>query len=159
MPFLDLLTLERVRTDLVASDKAELLVEIAALMAGDPAEEGEILEALQVRERLGSTGLGRGVAIPHGRIAGIERARAAFIKLKAPMAFDAVDSGPIDLVAALVVPSHFTDQHLHLLAELAELFSDERLTTALRNADDPSAIIAELAEFGVRRPRESAWTD
>ena len=159
MPFLDLLTSERVRTDLVAANKSELLAEIAKLLADESGNEGEIREALLDRERLGSTGLGRGVAIPHGRIPGIDQARAAFIRLNAPLEFAAVDAEPVDLVAALVVPSQFTDQHLHLLAELAELFSDEHLTTALRKAGDGSALIAKLAEFKRSKTRESAWTD
>lgn len=159
MPFLDLLTSDRVRTDLVAASKSELFEEIAVLLAGDSGQQHQFHESLLVRERLGSTGLGRGVAIPHGRIPGIEQARAVFLKLRAPLEFDAPDGVPVDLVAALVVPTHFTDQHLHLLAELAELFSDEQLTTALRKAGDASAIIAELAEFAGKRIREPAWTD
>lgn len=159
MSFLDLLTAERVRTDLVAENKADLLARIALLLAGEAGDESEFREALVARERLGSTGLGRGVAIPHGRIAGIERASAAFIKLRTPIDFGAVDAQPVDLVAALVVPAQFTDQHLQLLAELAELFSDDRLTKALREAQDGSAVIAELAEFTSKRTGESAWTD
>lgn len=159
MPFLDLLTSERVRTDLVATDKTGLLAEIATLLAGDNGNCSEIRESLLARERLGSTGLGRGVAIPHGRISGIEKPRAVFIKLRTPLEFGAVDDEPVDLVAGLVVPAHFTDQHLHLLAELAEMFSDRTLTAALRETEDASAMIAELAEFTGKRIRESAWTD
>lgn len=147
MPFLDLLTSERVRTDLVAADKSELLAKLARLLAGEAGNEREILEALLARERLGSTGLGRGVAIPHGRIPGIEQARAAFVRLDTPLEFAAADAEPVDLVAAMIVPTQFADQHLLLLAELAEVFSDDRLTTALREACDGSVVIAKLAEF------------
>lgn len=159
MPFLNLLTPERVRTDLVAADKAELFAKIAVLLADECGGGHEIHEALLARERLGSTGLGRGVAIPHGRISGLEQARAVFIRLNTPIEFGAPDAAPVDLVAALVVPTHFTDQHLHLLAELAELFSDDHLTTALREARDASTLFVELAEFTSKKIRESAWTD
>jgi PTS system nitrogen regulatory IIA component len=151
MPFLDLLSTERVRTDLVAADKTVLLDSIADLLATSHEEKHAIQEALTARELLGSTGLGRGVAIPHGRIAGIEKARAAFVRLDEPLDFGSIDARPVDLVAALIVPAHFTDQHLQLLAELAEIFSDARLTLALRNAADASALRAELAEFAANR--------
>lgn len=150
MPFLDLLPAGRVQTDLAVADKAQLLEHLAELLAsgGDAAE---LRAALVARERLGSTGLGHGVAIPHGRSAGLAEARAAFVRLREPLDFGAPDGAPVDLVAALVVPAHFTDQHLMLLAELAEMFSDPNVTGALRAAADAPALRAELAEFA-RRP-------
>lgn len=145
MPFLDLLPAERVRTDLAAADKGALIEQLARLLAGgrDPAIARE---ALAARERLGSTGLGHGVAIPHGRSAKVDDACAAFVRLAAPVDFGADDGRPVDLVAALLVPAHFTDQHLKLLAELAELFSDTAITTALRDAPDATALRAVLKE-------------
>lgn len=142
MRLLDLLPVERVRTDLSASDKTALIAELAVVLAnGDVAA---VREALTSRERLGTTGLGRGVAIPHGRSAKIDEARAAFVRLAQPVDFDADDGQPVDLVAALIVPSHFTDQHLKLLAELAELFSDDALMSALREAPDANTLHALL---------------
>jgi PTS system nitrogen regulatory IIA component len=148
MPFLDLLPAERVRTDLAAAGKAELIEQLAGLLAdgGDPAIARE---ALAARERLGSTGLGHGVAIPHGRSAKIDEACAAFVRLATPVDFGADDGRPVDLVAALLVPAHFTDQHLKLLAELAELFSDEAITAELRAAPDAAAL-REVLERGLR---------
>ncbi|HEU4665753.1 MAG TPA: PTS sugar transporter subunit IIA [Dokdonella sp.] len=148
MPFLDLLPAERVRTDLAAADKGELIGQLARLLAdgGDPAIARE---ALAARERLGSTGLGHGVAIPHGRSAKIDEASAAFVRLAAPVDFGADDGRPVDLVAALLVPAHFTDQHLKLLAELADLFSDTAITRELREAPDAAAVRAVL-ERGLR---------
>lgn len=135
MPFLDLLPQERVRTDLVATDKAGLIARLAELLAaGD--DTRTVQSALEARELLGSTGLGHGVAIPHGRSAAVSEPRAAFARLAKPIDFGADDKRPVDLVAALIVPEHFTDQHLKLLAELAELFSDAALTEALRAAPD-----------------------
>jgi PTS system nitrogen regulatory IIA component len=148
MPFLDLLPAERVRTDLAAADKAGLIEQLARLLAGD-GDPAIARDALAARERLGSTGLGHGVAIPHGRSAKIDEACAAFVRLAAPVDFGADDGRPVDLVAALLVPAHFTDQHLKLLAELAELFSDVEVTQALRSAPDATALRAVL-ERGLR---------
>ncbi len=151
MPFLDLLSTERVRTDLVVADKAALLDSIAKLLAESPDEENAIRQALGERESQGSTGLGRGVAIPHGRIGALDKARAAFVRLDEPLDFSSIDSRPVDLIAALVVPAHFTDQHLQLLGELAEIFSDSELTARLRATADACALRAELAEFAANR--------
>ena len=142
MPFIDLLPAQRVRTGLAARDKAELIERLAELLADGDAAIAR--DALAARERLGSTGLGHGVAIPHGRSAKIAEARAAFVRLGEPVDFGADDGRPVDLVAALLVPAHFTDQHLKLLAELAELFSDPTLTAALRAAPDADALLAAL---------------
>lgn len=144
MPFLDLLASERVRSGLVAGDKPALIEQLAQLLAGTDGI-ATVRDALMARERLGSTGLGHGVAIPHGRSAAIHEARAAFVRLATPIDFGADDRQGVDLVAALIVPAHFTDQHLKLLAELAELFSDPVVTAALRAAPDDEALRAALA--------------
>ncbi len=139
MPFLDLLPAERVRTDLAVEDKADLIAHLAELLAGDD-DVSTVRAALDAREQLGSTGLGHGVAIPHGRSAAVAEARAAFVRLARPIDFGADDKQPVDLIAALIVPEHFTDQHLKLLAELAELFSDNALTDTLRAAPDAETL-------------------
>jgi PTS system nitrogen regulatory IIA component len=143
MPFLDLLSADRVRSGLVVRDKPALIDELASLLAGTD-DTKVVRDALIARERLGSTGLGHGVAIPHGRSASINEARAAFVRIAEPIEFGADDGQKVDLVAALIVPAHFTDQHLKLLAELAELFSDNAVTAALRAAPDDAALRAEL---------------
>ena len=145
MPFIDLLPVERVRTDLAPRDKDELIDQLALLLA-DGGDVNLVRDALRARERLGGTGLGHGVAIPHGRSSAIKRASAAFVRLVRPIDFGADDGVPVDLVAVLLVPAHFTDQHLKLLAELAELFSDREVTAALRRATDPAALLATLRE-------------
>ncbi|MBZ0222784.1 MAG: PTS sugar transporter subunit IIA [Dokdonella sp.] len=142
MPFLDLLSADRVRADLVAGDKDALLDQLAGLLCDG--DRTVARDALRARERLGGTGLGHGVAIPHGRSAAIEHASAAFVRLATPVDFGADDGVPVDLVAALLVPAHFTDQHLKLLAELAELFSNSEITSALRNAGDAQTLLATL---------------
>lgn len=159
MPFLDLLPLPRIRTDLTAPGKPALIESLADLLAVAGDERPAIRESLLAREQLGSTGLGRGVAIPHGRVADLDQPRAAFARLAVPIDFEAIDGRPVDLVAALVVPAHYTDGHLHLLAELAEMFSDGELTARLRAAPDAAALRGELAEFKRRQAESEPWTD
>lgn len=148
MPFLELLPAERVRTGVAVGDKAGLL-DMLALLLADGDDDRATHEALAARERLGSTGLGHGVAIPHGRSTTVSEARAAFVRLEPAIDFGATDGIPVDLVAALIVPAHFTDQHLKLLAELAELFSNATITTALREAPDAEAM-HEVLRRGLR---------
>lgn len=136
MQILDLLTPARVVAAAHITSKKRLLEHLAKLLdeSGTTDTERAIYECLCRREKLGSTGLGHGVAIPHGRSAAISRAVGAFLQLGEPIEFNAIDGKPVDLVFALVVPEHFTDQHLMFLAELAELFSNPALTARLRGA-------------------------
>jgi len=159
MPFLDILPVERVRAGLEVAGKPALLDELARLLAIPRGSAKTIRVALADREQQGSTGLGRGVAIPHGRSSEVSTPRAAFVRLAQPLEFEAIDARPVDLVAALIVPAGYTTQHLELLAELAEMFSDGGLTEALRTAVDAPALRAELAEFAANRSRGHAWTD
>ena len=94
----------------------------------------EIFDCLISREKLGSTGLGHGVAIPHGRLKNIDRPVAAFLKLDEGVDYDAIDGQPVDLFYALLVPVQSTDEHLQILAMLAEMFSDHDLCARLRAA-------------------------
>lgn len=159
MPFLDLLATEHVCTNLAAEDKSQLLEKLAVMLARNSDELPLIAAALKERERLGSTGLGNGVAIPHGRIDGLDKPRVALIRLAEPLAFGSIDGKPVDLVAAMVVPEHDTDLHLQLLAELAEFFSDKDMVKALRTAADGSVLYAELAEFSRNRLKDATWID
>jgi PTS system nitrogen regulatory IIA component len=147
MQLLDLLTPARVVANAHASGKKRLLEHLASLLdeGGTPEGERAVFEALCRRERLGSTGLGRGVAIPHGRSAAIETPVGAFVKLAEPIDFDAIDGQRVDLVFALVVPEHFTDQHLMFLAQLAEMFSDPALVARLRQGRTAAALYAALS--------------
>ena len=136
MQILDLLTPARVVAAAHITSKKRLLEQLSKVLDENatPDTERAIYECLCRREKLGSTGLGYGVAIPHGRSAAISRAVGAFLQLAEPIEFNAIDGKPVDLVFALVVPEHFTDQHLMFLAELAELFSNAKLTAGLRAA-------------------------
>jgi PTS system nitrogen regulatory IIA component len=154
MHIADLLAPSRVIADFRATSKKRLLETLAHLLderESDPTERA-IFESLVKRERLGSTGLSHGVAIPHGRSAAIQRACGAFVRLAEPVDFGAVDGAPVDLVFALVVPEHFTDQHLMFLAELAETFSDASMLSRLRAARDATALYELLA----RAPERTA---
>jgi PTS system nitrogen regulatory IIA component len=147
MQIVDLLTPARVVADLRSTSKKRLIEELARLLDADAAPERQraVYEALIKRERLGSTGVGMGVAIPHGRSAAIARPSGAFVRLADPIDFNAVDGKPVDLVFALVVPEHFTDQHLMFLAQLAQMFSDSDVTRRLRDAPDSGALFKALA--------------
>ena len=99
-----------------------------------------VFESLFARERLGSTGLGQSVAIPHGRIKGLKEAVGAFVRLAAPVPFDAPDGKPVDLVFFLLVPEQATERHLQILSELAQLFSDRELRERLATERDASSL-------------------
>ena len=99
-----------------------------------------VYDSLFDRERLGSTGLGQGVAIPHGRIKGLKEALAAFVRLAQPVPLVAPDGKPVNLVFALLVPEHATEKHLEILSELAQMFSDRALREALAGAPDAAAL-------------------
>jgi nitrogen PTS system EIIA component len=95
-----------------------------------------VFDSLFARERLGSTGLGQSVAIPHGRIKGLKEAIGAFVRLSHPVPFDAPDGKPVALVFVLLVPEQATEHHLQILSELAQMFSDRELREVLKSGPD-----------------------
>lgn len=108
----------------------------------DPAQT---LDALQERESLGATGVGHGVALPHARIAGLDRVAGLFLRLEKPMEFDAVDRQPVDLVFTLLAPDSPGVEHLKALALVSRTLRDEALRAKLRANGDPVALHAVLA--------------
>ena len=136
---------------LQASDRDAALAAAAGLLACEQAGLEDLRASLQAREQLGSTAIGHGIAIPHGRLATLEAPRGALLRLGSAVDFGAADGEPVDLVFALAVPDHYTHQHLMLLSELAERFSDDRLRQALRDAPDADAMRTLLLE----KPRNS----
>jgi nitrogen PTS system EIIA component len=118
--------------------------------------ETEIFDCLVARERLGSTGIGHGIAIPHGRLKTIDRPIGAFAALDKGVNFDALDGKPVDLVCALVVPEKSTEEHLQILASLAALFGDERLRERLRRAASAAEAYALLSGDGLAPLRHAA---
>jgi PTS system nitrogen regulatory IIA component len=99
-----------------------------------------VFDSLFARERLGSTGLGQGVAIPHGRIKGLKEAVGAFVRLAQPVPFDAPDGKPVSLVFLLLVPEQATEQHLRVLSELAQMLSDRELREKLSTGIDAGTL-------------------
>jgi PTS system nitrogen regulatory IIA component len=141
MPLTDLLSADRIVLLVEPIDRERVLDAAARLLAdASPATTAVIADCLRQRERLGSTAIGHGVAIPHGRSNAFEEVRAAFLRLQHPVDFDAGDGDPVDLVFAMAVPEHFTQRHLQLLSELAERFADPAFRTALRQAPDAEAL-------------------
>lgn len=143
----DLLSPERIYCDVQSSSKKRLLEQISKELSrhSDQLSQREVFESLFARERLGSTGLGRGVAIPHGRVTGSEQVEVLFMRLRKPLPFDAADSQPIDLLFAMAVPENCSEDHLSLLAQVAQLFSDQDLLEKLRSADNSGEILQLLA--------------
>lgn len=117
------------------SSKKATLEELSKLLANtDPSINYiEVFDCLVAREKLGSTGLGKGVAIPHGRLKGGKKTIAAFIQLQHGVNYDAIDGEPVDLLFALLVPEDSTDEHLKILALLAEMFSNSETLEQLRS--------------------------
>ncbi|SFM48900.1 PTS IIA-like nitrogen-regulatory protein PtsN [Ectothiorhodospira mobilis] len=108
---------------------------------------GEIFDSLLARERLGSTGLGHGVAIPHGRLEGADEACAALLRLDRGVDYDAPDSEPVDILFALVVPTESSEEHLQILAVLARMFSDPETLARLRDAGSTREILDLLGRW------------
>jgi PTS system nitrogen regulatory IIA component len=104
----------------------------------------DILDALLAREALGSTGVGSGVALPHARLKGLRRMRAVFVRLEAPVAFDAVDDQPVDLLFALFAPEEANTEHLRALARVSRVLRRSELRQHLRQARTPDALHALL---------------
>ena len=126
-----------------AASKDEILARLADRFAAAwDLDAAVVLEGLEEREKLGSTGFGRGVAIPHARIPGIKRPLAALIRLARPVDFKAADGLPVDLVFGLVSPENCGAAHLHALAALSRLVRDERMHEALSDAPDAEALFA-----------------
>ena len=100
----------------------------------------QVFESLFAREKLGSTGLGQGIAIPHGRIKGLKEAVGGFVRLTTPVQFDAPDGRPVTLLFVLLVPEQATEHHLQILSELAQMFSDRGFREQLTNARDTAEI-------------------
>jgi len=143
----EFLSPEAVVFNLHASCKREalaLLAEKAAGLTGAPV--ATIRQALMEREQLGSTGVGRGVAIPHGKIEGVGKIVGVFAKLDQPVDFEAVDDQPVDLIFVLLAPADASAAHLKALAKVSRLLRDESVRDALRGAGTPEALFAIAAD-------------
>jgi PTS system nitrogen regulatory IIA component len=106
-----------------------------------------VSDNLFARERLGSTGLGHGVAVPHGRIKGLKAPLAAFVRLKDPIPFESPDGQPVNLLVFLLIPDQVTQQHLEILSEIAEMFSDEAFRHMLATDPDAASVHARIVAW------------
>jgi len=141
----DLLAPEAVLASLKAQNKKQLLQELAARAHGRTGlPEKQIFETLIERERLGTTGVGSGIAIPHGRMAGATTITGVFAKLESPIAYDAVDGQPVDLVFMLLAPENAGADHLKALARVSRLLRDKTVCEKLRAAKSSEALYAIL---------------
>ena len=107
----------------------------------------QVFDSLFAREKLGSTGLGQGIAIPHGRIKGLKEAVGAMIRMREAIAFDSPDGKPVNLIFVLLVPERATDLHLQILSELAQMFSDDEFREQLLKAASADVMHRLIAEW------------
>ncbi len=143
-----LLSPEDVVIDLQVSSKKRLFEQVGLMFENQHAlARSLVFDSLFARERLGSTGLGQGVAIPHGRIKGLKEALGALIRLAQPVPFDAPDGNAVTLVFVLLVPEKATEKHLQILSELAQMFSDKALREAMSRAADAAALHQLIAAW------------
>ena len=138
----EILTNDRVLCNVDLSSKKAVLETLSGLIAGTGSglTGQEVFNSLLSRERLGGTGLGNGIALPHGRLKNGLATIAAFIKLKQGVDYDAVDHQPVDLIFALLVPEQSTEEHLQVLAQLAEMFNKPEFLAQLRKEESNEAI-------------------
>jgi PTS system nitrogen regulatory IIA component len=136
-----------------ADGKRQALAAVAEIAARNftrpglaPLKGSEVFDALVEREAQGSTGVGRGVAVPHARLKGLDRMRAVFVRLDEPVAFDAVDDQPVDLLFALFAPEDASTEHLRALARVSRLLRSEEMRQLLRQARTADAIHAILRQ-------------
>ena len=143
-----ILTASHVSLDLQASSKKRLFEQAGLLFENlDGIAKNVVFDSLFAREKLGSTGLGQGVAIPHGRIKGLKDALGAYLRPAQPVPFDSPDGKPVSLVFVLLVPEKATEKHLQILSELAQMFSDRALREAMASAPDAAALCERIAAW------------
>ncbi|WP_028079707.1 PTS sugar transporter subunit IIA [Solimonas soli] len=149
MKIAEILSADRVSLGHTFTSKKKALEELSQTLARglDGVTATDVLASLTAREKLGSTGLGHGVAIPHGRLAGIGGSIGAFMRLKHPLDYEAHDGHPVDLMFGLLVPQGATEAHLKHLAAIAEMFSDEAFCKKAREAADDKALFQVISDY------------
>jgi nitrogen PTS system EIIA component len=143
-----ILPLARVLVDVDATSKKRAFEEAGLLFENlHGLSRALVTDSLFARERLGSTGLGHGVAIPHGRIKGLKSPMAAVLRLMHPIGFDAVDDAPVHVLIVLLVPEAATQKHLEILSEIAELLSDKTMRDSLKATESADALHAAITQW------------
>ena len=147
-----LITPESVFAGIKGNGKKQVLQELSSHLARvSGLSDRAIFETLLQRERLGTTGVGQGIAIPHGRIAGLDRLIGLFARLARPVDFEALDGEPVDLVFVLLAPEDAGADHLQALARIARLFRGPAIAQKLRQTEDPAALYAILTTENASR--------
>lgn len=149
MQLTELIPPERIACNVGANSKKRALEQLSELISKDEARitSTEVFDSLINRERLGGTGVGYGVAIPHGRLKSSDVTLGALIKLDHAIDFDAIDNQPVDLLFALIVPEESTEEHLQALARIASMFNDEEMRTKMRAAATPQDLHELVREW------------
>jgi PTS system nitrogen regulatory IIA component len=147
MEIAEILSPQAVFQRLKVANKKKLIAELAA-SAGTVAslDEGKVFEALWEREKLNSTGVGQGIAIPHGRMPKLDRIVGIFAHLESPIDFESIDEAPVDLVFALLTPADAGADHLKALARVSRLMRNSAICEKLRAANDRAQLYALLTE-------------
>ena len=145
---------ERIGCSVEAASKKRVLEQLGQRLAESVPglTQDLVFDALLERERLGSTGLGKGIALPHARMAQVDQAIGACITLNQEVDFDAIDGEPVDLAFAMLVPHEATDEHLQLLSTLAQMFSDSAFCTELRQARSDQELFRLIRRREARLP-------
>lgn len=145
MAIVDLLSLDRLLLDLRPSSKRQLFQELAAAVEGATGiDQTTVLSALVQREKLGTTGIGDGVAVPHARLKDLPRLLGFFARLAKPVDYDALDEEPVDLVFLILAPEDENAEQLKALARIARLLRDPEVCAELRSERDPQRIFERI---------------
>ncbi len=156
MKLSDILNPERIEVQADAPSKKRALELLSSKLAeGRKAlSSTQVFDSLLARERLSSTGLGKGIALPHGRMGGIDQASCAFVQLREGIDFDSIDRRPVDLLCGLLVPEESTEEHLQILSALAEMLRDETFCKRLREASSREELYRLLTHYPLRPPKK-----
>lgn len=145
----EIININRIKNDINVHSKKRALEELSELLALEQPQlhSSDIFDSLISRERLGATGVGYGIAIPHGRIKNCQKITGAFIQLNQGVDFNTLDNQPVDILFALIVPEESTNEHLQVLALLASMFNDENFRNKLRSTTNTEDIFKLLSEW------------
>lgn len=149
MQLSEIIAIDRIKNNLDIQSKKRALEELSQLLTAGQTQltSGAVFDSLISRERLGATGVGYGIAIPHGRIKGCEKITGAFIKLDQGVDFNAIDNVPVDTMFALIVPEESTDEHLQVLALLASMFNEKSFREKLQSTKTAEEIFKLFSEW------------
>ncbi len=151
----NLLPAAHVLLELDVGSKKRLFEQVGLLFENSrQIPRARVFDSLFDREKLGSTGLGCGVAIPHGRLKSLKEPVCAFARTREPIAFDSPDGEPVRLVFAMLVPEHATEQHLQILSELAQMFSEPAFRSALLGAGDAATVHQMITGWSPHAPTQ-----